>query len=80
VPADEQPTPSVWARSRHGREKPALNRQHIVREALYRHGANKDELIELALDEVHGELELPDGVTCANWRTRPRSAHALCGR
>jgi AcrR family transcriptional regulator len=96
VPADEQPIPSVWARSRHGREKPALNREHIVREAvrlldaegvaalsmrrlgtqlnagatsLYRHVANKDELIELALDEVHGELELPDGVTCANWRT-----------
>ncbi len=105
MPADEKPIPSVWARSHHGREKPALNRKLIVREAvrlldaegvaalsmrrlgiqldagatsLYRHVANKDELIELALDEVHGELALPHGVTSANWRAvATQCAHDL---
>ncbi|ALG12817.1 TetR/AcrR family transcriptional regulator [Kibdelosporangium phytohabitans] len=35
--------------------------------SLYRHVANKDELIELAIDEVHGEIEVPpaDGT---DWR------------
>jgi AcrR family transcriptional regulator len=51
--------------------------------SLYRHVANKDELIELAVDEIYGEVELPspsddrdgDG---ANWRTETaRCAHSL---
>ncbi len=105
MPADEMPIPSVWARSHYGREKPALSREHIVREAvrlldaegvaalsmrrlgsqlnagatsIYRHVANKDELIELALDEVHGELELPHNITPANWRAvATQCAHSL---
>nr|CEL16937.1 Transcriptional regulator, TetR family [Kibdelosporangium sp. MJ126-NF4]CTQ91834.1 Transcriptional regulator, TetR family [Kibdelosporangium sp. MJ126-NF4] len=35
--------------------------------SLYRHVANKDELIELAIDEVHGEIEVPSAET-AEWR------------
>jgi AcrR family transcriptional regulator len=34
--------------------------------SLYRHVANKDELIELVIDEVYGEIEVPDG--SADWR------------
>lgn len=35
--------------------------------SLYRHVANKDELIELAIDEVHGEIEVPP-VAGTEWR------------
>jgi AcrR family transcriptional regulator len=34
--------------------------------SLYRHVANKDELMELVVDEVYGEIEVPDG--SAGWR------------
>ncbi|MFE3201744.1 TetR/AcrR family transcriptional regulator [Embleya sp. NPDC059237] len=36
--------------------------------SLYRHVANKDELIELVVDEVYGELTVPDPGDPANWR------------
>ncbi|MFE7741581.1 TetR/AcrR family transcriptional regulator [Nocardia sp. NPDC057455] len=36
--------------------------------SLYRHVANKDELIELVVDEVYGELELPEPLDPADWR------------
>lgn len=36
--------------------------------SLYRHVANKDELIELVVDEVYGELEVPDAAGPAGWR------------
>ncbi|MEU3751576.1 TetR/AcrR family transcriptional regulator [Streptomyces olivoreticuli] len=36
--------------------------------SLYRHVANKDELIELVVDEVYGELEVPDADDPAGWR------------
>jgi AcrR family transcriptional regulator len=37
--------------------------------SLYRHVANKDELFELAVDEVYGELPLPPLGEAADWRT-----------
>ncbi|GAA0358683.1 TetR/AcrR family transcriptional regulator [Actinoallomurus spadix] len=36
--------------------------------SLYRHVANKDELVELAVDEVFGELRAPDMSDPAHWR------------
>ncbi len=36
--------------------------------SLYRHVANKDELIELAVDEIYGEIEVPDSADPARWR------------
>lgn len=36
--------------------------------SLYRHVANKDELIELAVDEVYGELEVPEPGRARDWR------------
>ncbi|MEV0650651.1 TetR/AcrR family transcriptional regulator [Phytomonospora sp. NPDC050363] len=36
--------------------------------SLYRHVANKDELIELVVDEVYGELEVPAGGGREGWR------------
>ncbi|WP_370417451.1 TetR/AcrR family transcriptional regulator [Streptomyces sp. QH1-20] len=36
--------------------------------SLYRHVANKDELIELVVDEVYGELEVPAADEAAGWR------------
>ncbi|WP_329088127.1 TetR/AcrR family transcriptional regulator C-terminal domain-containing protein [Actinomadura citrea] len=36
--------------------------------SLYRHVANKDELIELVVDELYGELEVPDPVGATGWR------------
>ncbi|MEV4115189.1 TetR/AcrR family transcriptional regulator [Nonomuraea sp. NPDC049695] len=36
--------------------------------SLYRHVANKDELFELAVDEVYGELPLPEQADAAGWR------------
>ncbi|MFG2397865.1 TetR/AcrR family transcriptional regulator [Streptomyces lydicus] len=45
--------------------------------SLYRHVANKDELIELVVDEVYGELEVPVA-DAADWRTpAARSAYSL---
>jgi len=46
--------------------------------SLYRHVANKDELIELVVDEVYGELRVPDADDPAGWReSTTRSAHSL---
>ncbi|MFI1681699.1 TetR/AcrR family transcriptional regulator [Streptomyces sp. NPDC020607] len=36
--------------------------------SLYRHVANKDELIELVVDEVYGELSVPAATGPAEWR------------
>ncbi|MET9290658.1 TetR/AcrR family transcriptional regulator C-terminal domain-containing protein [Streptomyces sp. NPDC003077] len=36
--------------------------------SLYRHVANKDELIELVIDEVYGELDLAASQEAAHWR------------
>ncbi|MEW2388676.1 TetR/AcrR family transcriptional regulator C-terminal domain-containing protein [Streptomyces venezuelae] len=36
--------------------------------SLYRHVANKDELIELVVDEVYGELSVPTPTGAAQWR------------
>jgi len=44
--------------------------------SLYRHVANKDELIELAVDEIYGEVELPSSHNPSNWRAH--TAH--CAR
>ncbi|MCX5193066.1 TetR/AcrR family transcriptional regulator [Streptomyces sp. NBC_00249] len=43
--------------------------------SLYRHVANKDELIELVVDEVFGELELPEAIGPQGWR----AALSHCG-
>ena len=46
--------------------------------SLYRHVASKDELIELVVDEVYGELELPEAADPADWRTSVATgAHSL---
>ncbi|WP_404953951.1 TetR/AcrR family transcriptional regulator [Streptomyces sp. 147326] len=46
--------------------------------SLYRHVANKDELIELVVDEVYGELEVPEISDPAEWREAlARSGHSL---
>jgi AcrR family transcriptional regulator len=46
--------------------------------SLYRHVANKDELIELAVDEVYGEIEVTASPDPATWRTdTARCAHSL---
>ncbi|MFD7169256.1 TetR/AcrR family transcriptional regulator C-terminal domain-containing protein [Streptomyces violascens] len=45
--------------------------------SLYSHVANKDELIELVVDEVYGEMEVPDAAE-EGWRSAAaRSAHSL---
>ncbi|WP_433462088.1 TetR/AcrR family transcriptional regulator [Spirillospora sp. CA-128828] len=36
--------------------------------SLYRHVANKDELIELIVDELYGELRVPAPAGAADWR------------
>jgi AcrR family transcriptional regulator len=36
--------------------------------SLYRHVANKDELIELVIDEVYGEIVVPEVAEPAEWR------------
>ncbi|MEU0535549.1 TetR/AcrR family transcriptional regulator [Amycolatopsis tolypomycina] len=36
--------------------------------SLYRHVANKDELLELVVDEVYGQIEVPD-IWGRDWRT-----------
>ncbi|MBE4739829.1 TetR/AcrR family transcriptional regulator [Streptomyces caniscabiei] len=46
--------------------------------SLYRHVTNKDELLELAVDEIYGEIEVPTTPAAANWRTDTAScAHNL---
>ncbi|UKY53081.1 TetR/AcrR family transcriptional regulator [Streptomyces inhibens] len=46
--------------------------------SLYRHVANKDELIELVVDEVYGELEVPEADAPEGWRAAVgASAHSL---
>ncbi|MFE0174755.1 TetR/AcrR family transcriptional regulator [Streptomyces sp. NPDC059002] len=46
--------------------------------SLYRHVANKDELIELVVDEVYGELAVPTATGAADWRdAAARSAYSL---
>jgi AcrR family transcriptional regulator len=46
--------------------------------SLYRHVANKDELIELVVDEVYGELEVPEVTVPGAWRTAMHiTAHSL---
>ncbi|MEV5507707.1 TetR/AcrR family transcriptional regulator [Streptomyces orinoci] len=46
--------------------------------SMYTHVANKDELIELVVDEVHGEIEVPRLDDPAQWRTAlARYAHSL---
>ncbi|MFD5413343.1 TetR/AcrR family transcriptional regulator C-terminal domain-containing protein [Streptomyces nojiriensis] len=46
--------------------------------SLYRHVSGKDELIELVVDEVHGELEVPGAASAAEWRDAvSRSGHSV---
>ncbi|MFE2747149.1 TetR/AcrR family transcriptional regulator [Streptomyces scopuliridis] len=46
--------------------------------SMYSHVANKDELIELVVDEIYGEIELADAGDPAEWRaTTTRCAHSL---
>lgn len=46
--------------------------------SLYRHVANKDELIELVVDEVYGELTVPTAAGPEEWRdAAARSAYSL---
>ncbi|CAM5620675.1 TetR family transcriptional regulator [Streptomyces spiroverticillatus] len=46
--------------------------------SLYRHVANKDELIELVVDEIYGELEVPAVTGELNWREAAvRSAYSV---
>ncbi|MFD7665104.1 TetR/AcrR family transcriptional regulator C-terminal domain-containing protein [Streptomyces sp. NPDC059788] len=46
--------------------------------SMYSHVANKDELIELVVDEVHGEIEAPDPDGPADWRTAVAAyAHSM---
>ncbi|MBZ3908209.1 TetR/AcrR family transcriptional regulator [Streptomyces brasiliscabiei] len=46
--------------------------------SLYRHVANKDELLELAVDEVYGEIEVRAAPDPADWRTDAAAcAHSL---
>ncbi|MET8288190.1 MULTISPECIES: TetR/AcrR family transcriptional regulator [unclassified Streptomyces] len=51
--------------------------------SLYRHVANKDELIELAIDEIYGEIEVPEPTESpdsATWRADAvRCAQSLRG-
>lgn len=46
--------------------------------SLYRHVADKEELIELVVDEVYGELALPEPAVPGDWRTSiTAGAHSL---
>lgn len=42
--------------------------------SLYRHVANRDELIELVVDEVYGEITVPDNEDPAKWREAAAAA------
>ncbi|MER6948426.1 TetR/AcrR family transcriptional regulator C-terminal domain-containing protein [Nonomuraea sp. NPDC000554] len=44
------------------------NRLGAVATAVYWHVANKDELIELVIDEIYGEVEVPEVDDPAAWR------------
>jgi AcrR family transcriptional regulator len=44
------------------------SRLGAVATAVYWHVANKDELIELVVDEVYGEIEVPEVTDQAGWR------------
>jgi AcrR family transcriptional regulator len=46
--------------------------------SLYRHVASKDELMELVVDRVYGEIEVPEPADPADWRTAVSGwAHSL---
>ncbi|MCM2391364.1 TetR/AcrR family transcriptional regulator [Streptomyces albipurpureus] len=46
--------------------------------SMYSHVANKDELIELVVDEVHGEIEVPAASGAQEWREATEAvAHSL---
>ncbi len=46
--------------------------------SMYTHVANKDELIELVVDEVYGEIEVPSAGDPADWRAATvRCAHSI---
>ncbi|WKD31451.1 TetR/AcrR family transcriptional regulator [Streptomyces xanthophaeus] len=46
--------------------------------SLYRHVTGKDELIELVVDEVYGELEVPGAASPGEWRDAvARGGHGL---
>ena len=46
--------------------------------SLYWHVANRDELIELVIDEVYGELDVPDAGQAHDWRAATRRfAHSM---
>ncbi|MGG7575649.1 TetR/AcrR family transcriptional regulator [Streptomyces sirii] len=44
------------------------SRLNTAATSLYRHVANKDELIQLVVDEVYGEVELPATADRTQWR------------
>lgn len=48
--------------------------------SLYRHVANKDELIELVVDEVYGEMQVPDADDPAAWRAAVAVAPTACAQ
>lgn len=46
--------------------------------SLYWHVANRDELIELIIDEVYGELDVPDADDAGDWQAATRRfAHSM---
>ncbi|MEV4159344.1 TetR/AcrR family transcriptional regulator [Nonomuraea dietziae] len=46
--------------------------------SLYRHVANKDELLELVVDEIYGEVAVPEAEDPAQWRAAISAcAHSL---
>ncbi|MFE0150818.1 TetR/AcrR family transcriptional regulator [Nonomuraea sp. NPDC059007] len=46
--------------------------------AFYRHVASKDELIELVVDQIYAEIEIPESGDPADWRTPTLAcAHSL---
>jgi AcrR family transcriptional regulator len=42
--------------------------------AMYSHVTNKDELIELVVDQVYGEVQVPQAADPADWRTTAAAA------
>ncbi|WP_435835385.1 TetR/AcrR family transcriptional regulator [Streptomyces avermitilis] len=57
------------------------NRLSAGATSLYRHVANKDELIELAVDEIYGEIGLSDAPAAPNAGGRtPPTAPTACAR
>jgi len=46
--------------------------------SLYWHVANRDELIELVIDEIYGEVDVPDAVEAHDWQAATRRfAHSM---